>query len=211
MSDSLHDSSRTIQAFLDAAAAKHPTPGGGSVAALAGALAAAMGEMVVNYSIGKKDVAAHEAELQAALGEFHRARHLMQMLMTEDQAAYEALTAARKARREDGSSSDVFDAALLASIRVPQAIGAAAVAIIELCERIAPKINRYLVSDLAVCVELAMATARCAMYNVRANLPDVPDSKERDHLEQMTVRVLSHATTTLQQAMPKIWARQNAR
>jgi methenyltetrahydrofolate cyclohydrolase len=208
VSDAIHDSSRTIAAFLDAAAAKQPTPGGGSVAALVGALSASMGEMAINYSTGKKDLAAHEAELQAALGEFRRARQVMQALMVEDQAAYEALTAARKARREDASRSDVFDVALLASIRVPQAIGATAVAIIELCERLAPKVNRFLASDLAVCVELAMAAARCSVYNVRANLPDVVEQKERDHFEQITIRLISHATTTLQQAMPKIWARQ---
>jgi len=152
---------------------------------------------------------AHEAELQAALGEFHRARLLLQALMIEDQAAYDTLTTARKAHKQDAGKRDVFDAALLASIRIPQAVAATAVAVIELCERIAAKVNQYLVSDLAVCVELSMATARCATYNVRANLPDVPEQSERDHIERATVKLLSHATQTLQRAMPKIWARQS--
>src|SRR5215218_5437057 len=90
------DQNSTIRQFLDATAAKHPTPGGGSVTALAGALAAAMGEMVLNYSVGKKDLAAYQPELQAGLIELTRARALLLGLMQEDQAAYEALTAARK-------------------------------------------------------------------------------------------------------------------
>jgi formiminotetrahydrofolate cyclodeaminase len=66
----MHDASLPITVFLDAAAAKQPTPGGGSIAALAGALAASMGEMVLNYSVNKKDLQSHRRELEAALGEF---------------------------------------------------------------------------------------------------------------------------------------------
>jgi formiminotetrahydrofolate cyclodeaminase len=55
----LHDQTTSIEKFLEAASAKQPTPGGGSISALAGALAAAMGEMVVNYSVGKKGLESH--------------------------------------------------------------------------------------------------------------------------------------------------------
>ncbi len=61
------DKTTTIEKFLEAAAAKQPTPGGGSVSALAGALAASMGEMVLNYSVGKKGLEAHDAVLKNAL------------------------------------------------------------------------------------------------------------------------------------------------
>src|ERR1700743_100876 len=88
---------QSIQSFLDAAAAKQPAPGGGSVAALAGALAASMGEMVLNYSVGKKSLAAHEKELVEALGQFNRARAVLVELMIEDQSAYASLNEAKKA------------------------------------------------------------------------------------------------------------------
>ena len=68
------DKRQTIDAFLMAAASKQPAPGGGSVTALVGALSAAMGEMVLNYSVGKKDLAAQEIRLREALAEFTRAR-----------------------------------------------------------------------------------------------------------------------------------------
>src|SRR6266576_6548785 len=92
----MYDPNTTISDFLNATAAKQPTPGGGSVTALAGALAAAMGEMVLNYSVGKKDLAQHQPELKIGLAELTRARALLLGLMVEDQVAYEALTAARK-------------------------------------------------------------------------------------------------------------------
>jgi formiminotetrahydrofolate cyclodeaminase len=201
-----YDQHQTIQAFLDAAAAKQPAPGGGSIAALAGGLAASMGEMVINYSVGKKDLAAHQAAIQEALQAFHRARQLMLALMSEDQAAYVSLTDARKRLKEGAGKSEDFDAALLASIRVPQSIGAAAVAIIVLADQMAQKVNKHLLSDLAVCAELAMATARCAVYNVRVNLSDVRDKTERDHFEQWCETLLSHGREAIVRVMPKIWS-----
>ena len=93
------DKTTTIETFLEAAAAKQPTPGGGSVAALAGALAAAMGEMVVNYSVGKKGLEEHDEVLKSALAEFRQAREMMLDLVAEDQTAYEALRACENCRR----------------------------------------------------------------------------------------------------------------
>ena len=197
----MHDSSHTISAFLDAAAAKQPTPGGGSIAALAGALAASMGEMVLNYSVNKKDLQAHRAALDSALGEFHRARQLLLGLMVEDQAAYTALTDARKQ-----GGGPAFDVALLASIRVPQAVGATAIALLEISTRIVDKVNHHLLSDLAVCADLAVATARCASYNIRANLSDVMDDAERDRFAHSAIDLVSHAVQLVRELSPRIWA-----
>jgi len=83
----MYDSSHTIAEFVAATAAKQPVPGGGSVAALVGALGAALGEMVVNYSIGKKYLEPFADELTAALAELTRARSVMLQLMNEDQLA----------------------------------------------------------------------------------------------------------------------------
>src|SRR5688500_7571386 len=91
-----YDQSRTLGQFLDATAAKQATPGGGSVTALTGALAASLGEMVLNYSIGRKGLEAFTNELKPALAELHRARQMLTQLMAEDQQAYNALIAARK-------------------------------------------------------------------------------------------------------------------
>ncbi len=208
MTQWIYDADRTLDDFLSAAAAKQPTPGGGSVAALVGALAAAMGEMVLNYSVGKKDLAQHEPQLREALGEFTRARRLLLALMTEDQAAFEALT---RIKKEGGREDPRFSAALLASIRVPQAVATTAVVILELVDKVADRVNPFLASDLAVCAELSMATARCGVYNVRVNLAELSDEGERRRFDTLNARTLSNATTLIQRAMTRIWNRQSGK
>ena len=204
MTNAIYDASQTLDAFLRGAAAKQPTPGGGSVSALVGALSASMGEMVLNYSVGKKDLAQHESQLRETLSEFTRARQLLLALMAEDQAAYDALSGIRKG---GGTTDPRYAPALLACIRVPQAIATTAVAILDLVDKIADKINLHLASDLAVCAELAMATTRCAVYNVRVNLADVTDEAERRRFEMSNARTLSSAIALIQRSLNRIWSR----
>src|SRR5580693_9966280 len=123
------DKTTTIENFLDAAAAKQPTPGGGSVAALTGALAAAMGEMVLNYSVGKKGLEIHTEKLQAALGEFRRAREMMLELMVEDQSAFDELAAARKTKDE----AKIAEAVRICA-GVPMTVAGTALVVIELAD-----------------------------------------------------------------------------
>jgi formiminotetrahydrofolate cyclodeaminase len=123
--------------------------------------------------------------------------------MVEDQVAYTALTQARKQGGSDGG----FDVALLASIRVPQAIGTTAIALLEISGRLVDKVNRHLLSDLAVCADLAMATARCASYNIRANLPDVADAAERARFEQSAEQLVSRGIALIRDLSPRIWAK----
>jgi formiminotetrahydrofolate cyclodeaminase len=201
------DQTATLADILDATAARQPTPGGGAVTAVAGALAAAIGEMVLNYSVGKKGLEAYQDELRAAVAELRRARSVMLELMIEDQAAYQALTAARKLPEGSAEREREFNLALQASIGAPCAMAATAVAILELCDRVVDKVNHYLLSDLAVAADLATATARCATYNVRANLSDVRGPAERRALESTADLVLRHAIELVQRVSPRIWAR----
>lgn len=207
----MYDHNTTIDAFLTAAAAKQPAPGGGSVTALAGALAASMGEMVLAYSVDKKSLADHAEAHRAALAEFSRARQLLLKLMSEDQAAYEALSALRKLPADAAERREKYTAALLACIRVPQAMAATAVALLELTDRVVDSCNHYLLSDLAVCADLAMATTRCAVYNIRVNLHDLEDPQDRAAIEGQSLQVLSRAGLLIQKVSQRIWTRDAAR
>jgi formiminotetrahydrofolate cyclodeaminase len=200
------DQTTSIGDFLNAAAAKQPAPGGGSVTALAGALAASMGEMVLNYSVGKKNLAAYEQEIKTGLAEFTRARALLVQLMAEDQLAFEALTAAKKLADSPAKQKEI-DIALVACIRIPQAMAATAVAILTDADRLVEKVNHYLLSDLAVCCELAMATMRCANYNVRVNLSDLTDANDRQRIESEAQQLLARGTQIVTRAVGRIWAR----
>jgi glutamate formiminotransferase/formiminotetrahydrofolate cyclodeaminase len=164
--------------------------------------------MVVSYSIGRKDLGEHQDELKVALTELARAQQVMLELMVEDQAAYEALTAARKLPEDDPARRGKFDAALLACIRIPQSVGATASAILQLCDRLVERVNKNLLSDLAVCAELAIATVRCAAYNVKVNLADVADPNERSQIELGSLKEISDGGPLVRSVIGRIWARQ---
>lgn len=207
----IYDQKTTIDDFLNAAAARQPVPGGGSVTALVGALAASMGEMALRYTVGKKGLEPHAAESNPALAELTRARGMLLELMIEDQAAYEALSAARKFPEGSAQRNDVYLPALLTCIRVPQAIAATGLAILGIADRVAGVTSYFLLSDLAVCADLAMATVRCAIYNVRVNLADVPDEAERRGLESANADMLARATALVKQVSSRIWSRHSTR
>ncbi len=199
-----YDLSTSIGEFLSAAASKQPIPGGGSIAALAGALGASMGEMVVNYSVGKKSLAAHQPQLEAALVQFHKARMMLLELMVEDQLAYQALTDAKKAPEGSPQRAAVVELSI-SCVSIPLTVAATAVAIIELSEKVARIANPYLLSDLAVCADLAMATVRCAGYNVRVNLPELSSDIDRKQSANQMESILFSATMAVQKASAAIW------
>jgi len=189
------DSTSSIEAFLSAAAAKQPTPGGGAVSALAGALAAAMGEMVLNYSVAKKDLLQHSESNTAALNELTQARRVLLELLVEDQVAFQTFTDGKK------SGSDVKPL-VEQCIRVPEAIGITALAILQVANRVVGTSNKWLLSDLAVCGELAMATVRCAVHNVRVNLPEVVDVTRRNSLADECDRLQDRALEEIKKLIP---------
>jgi len=202
----MYDQKTAIAELLDATAARQPTPGGGAVAALAGALAAAIGEMVLNYSLDKKGLEIYQEDFEIAVHELHCGREMMLMLMVEDQTAYATLNAIKK--QPEGPERDAeYAKALRASIVTPQSMAATAIALLGVCERVADFVNWYLLSDLAVCAELAMATARCAAYNVRVNLPELKDVVERAKIEAELTQMLARGIEAIQRVIPHIWSR----
>jgi formiminotetrahydrofolate cyclodeaminase len=200
------DASATLDDFLNAAAARQPTPGGGAVAAVAGALAAAMGEMVLNYSVGKKDLARFDESNAAALAEFQRARLALLALMIEDQEAFAAYSDAKKNDAKNDAPKNTGDlaAATLLCAQVPLAIGATALELLRIANRVVSQSNRWLLSDLAVSGELATATVRCAVHNVRINLHGVADAQQRAWLSDECSRLQTQAIAEISQLIPAI-------
>jgi len=118
------------------------------------------------------------------------------------------MAALRKLPRDSAQRNDKWPATLLACIRAPQAMAATAVAVLHLCDRLINIVNHFLLSDLAVCADLAMATVRCALYNVRINARELSDSSERAGVEQRTFELLSNAAQLIQHVAPRIWDRE---
>ena len=175
--------------FLKAVAAPQPTPGGGAVAAAAGALACALTRMVAGFSAGKPDKSQQVEELAAQL---ERAGRLLLGLLGEDSRAYELLAAAEKRFRKDPSTKEERESALIVALTVPMEVAAAACETLTLMERLLPLASRSLVSDLGVAAVLAEATVRAASYMVYANAYalESPETRQKaDHeIDQLVVR-----------------------
>lgn len=177
-----------LRTFLADLSAKTPTPGGGSVAAMAGLLAAAQARMVVEYTVGKPKFAAHEDKLQEALRELHRAEAAFAELMSEDMAAYERLAASRKA----GKPAEQQQAVATATA-VPMEITAMAGAVLALLDGLKECVNPYLLGDLKVAAIMSLAAAQSAAVNVEVNLRDLADGSEVERVNKEMTRILEKA------------------
>ena len=198
MADDVTPTTTAVADWIGAAAAKQPTPGGGSVAAIAAALGAAMGEMTLNYSVGRKaNSDADEAKLAPLLARLERARHMLLQLCGEDQAAYTAWRATKDLPDADLERRR----AVTASLDVPASVMTTAASVLDLAVEAAPIANPWLLSDLLVCGDLATAAVRCASYNVAANLDGVEDAAERRAASEQTVRRAVQQVQSLQAAV----------
>lgn len=169
----------TLHDLLQQTAAKTPTPGGGAIAATVGALAAALAQMVVSYSVGKKSLAPHEPALQDAVRFLENARALALRLADEDAQAYAVLNDLWKLPEDDPRRLKQMPAALHEAAQVPLALMASGVDLLRRFESLAPITNRQLRSDLGIAAILADATVRSSAWNVRINAASIADPAER--------------------------------
>lgn len=163
-------------------ATRDPIPGGGSAAAIAGAMGAALVGMVAELTIGRPDAEAHAAELASLRDDAARYRDELLTLAQTDAAAYAAVVAARKLPKgtdeEKATRRAALDTAMVAAADAPLHVARLAAATLELAARIAPIGNPNAASDAGVAAQLASAAVRGAILNVRINLPYLPAEAE---------------------------------
>lgn len=185
--------SLTLNDFLTQTAAKTPTPGGGAIACATGSMAAALAGMVVSYSLGKKTLAAHQADLEHAARTLENARNLFLTLAEEDAQAYGLVNELMKLPEQDARRQAEWPEAVRASIQVPMAAIAAAADLLRLCETLVPITNKHLHSDLGIATELALAAGRASLWNVRVNLSLLPNDTARETVSKAAQRTLDEA------------------
>lgn len=172
---------KPVTNFLDELASNTPAPGGGSVAALSGALGAALISMVCNLTLGKKAYAGVQDEITELLSESEALRQELTGLLEEDVKAYTGYSIAAKMPRgteeEKAERQVVMQAALKVATDVPLTIAEAAVKVMDLCMPAAEKGNKWAVSDAGVAVLMAEASLRSAALNVLINLGSLKDEE----------------------------------
>jgi glutamate formiminotransferase/formiminotetrahydrofolate cyclodeaminase len=169
----------TLSGFVSSVASSTPTPGGGSVAAHAGSLAAALAQMVAGLTIGKKKYVAVEAEMKQIGLDAADLVNTLTALVKADANAYAAVSAAYKLPKEPADAavrrSEAITEALLGASRVPLDTARACARVAELAATVSTKGNSNAVSDAGVAALLAEAACRGAAYNVRINVAALED------------------------------------
>jgi formiminotetrahydrofolate cyclodeaminase len=161
---------QSVQHFLDQLASGTPTPGGGSVAALSGALAAGLVTMVCDLTIGRPRYVAFENEAQAIRQKAEAIRAQLTDLIQADIAAYTGVANAYKLPKEDPQRPQAIIDAMVIATDVPLQIAEQAAALLPLCLPLAEHGNRTAVGDVVAGAHLAVATIGAALVNVTANI-----------------------------------------
>ena len=155
---------KTLQEYLDQLSRREPVPGGGSAAALTGAMAVGLISMVTNYSMGRKaNTPAIEKRLAKILAQSEPIRLRLLELTSLDSEAYLKISAARtldkKAQKQAAKEAKA----------VPQEICKLCYKAVQLTPYLADKGNPYLLSDVEVALELLMSAFSSARIMVRVN------------------------------------------
>jgi glutamate formiminotransferase/formiminotetrahydrofolate cyclodeaminase len=166
-------------AFVTAVASANPTPGGGSVVAHAGALAAALVQMVAGLTIGRKKYAAAEPEMREIAERAASLGVRLGQLVKADAAAYGAVSQAYKMPKEPAAAATArtaaIERALIGAAEVPLETARLCRDVTEIAAAVAARGNTNAVSDAGVAALLADAACRGAAYNVRINVAALPD------------------------------------
>lgn len=193
--------------FLDKLASANPVPGGGGGAAIAGALAAALGSMVGNLTKGKEKFAANEAEIIELLEQLEKYRSKCLQLVEEDAKVFAAFMACYKLPKSTDEekaarSSAISDAAKNAAA-VPLEIGRVSIDVLRIAARLVVIGNPNVITDSAVSAILARAALRSAAYNVRINLPLAKDEAFSEAVASELVAMDSEAAVLEKEALQK--------
>lgn len=198
---------KPVQEFLEELAGPSATPGGGSAAALAGAMGAALVSMVCNVTVGKKGFADVEDELRGALEEAQALRQRLTDLANADSQAFDQVMAAyrlpKETEEEKIARQTAIQRALQGATQVPLETAKACTTVLKLANQVIDKINPNALSDVGAAALLAEAGLRGAQLNVAINLAGVKDTdfvqeKQKDleevlpGVEQKKARVFAY-------------------
>ena len=183
----------TLDRFLERLASSAPTPGGGAVAALVGALAAALAHMVASLTVGKKKFADVEPEFRAVMPGLLSAIDRLKKLMDDDATAFDGVMAAMKLPKttpdEIAARTRATETAALLATNVPMQTLIAIGDLLPAVRLAAQKGYPHAVSDAGMAALLIVAGARAAAMNVKINLSMLPPAKAAEISSELRTRL----------------------
>jgi glutamate formiminotransferase/formiminotetrahydrofolate cyclodeaminase len=205
-------SEESVNEFVTRVAGSDPVPGGGSVSALAGQLAAALAQMVAGLTVGRKKYVAVEDEMHVLAAEAGVLGDRLSRLVREDADAYGLVSAAYRLPKDDEAAATERDVAIQSALRVaaevPLETARACRDVARLAVTCAAKGNTNAVTDAGVAALLAEAGCRGAAYNVHINVSSMTDrvagealAAEVDSVVEATRRAAADATALVESAI----------
>jgi methenyltetrahydrofolate cyclohydrolase len=168
-----------IEQFLAALASQSATPGGGSAAAIIGAMGAALVSMVCNLTIGKKKYVEVEGDMKDVLAKSEALRVKLIGMIEDDVKAFDAVMGAYGMPKESDADKAKRDQAIQAALKlatdVPMACARAARQVIDIAATASDKGNLNVISDAGVGVLAGYAALRSAALNVFTNARMITD------------------------------------
>jgi len=190
-----------ISEFINELASEKPAPGGGSAAALAGALSAALASMVCRLTIGKKKYKEVEDEMKLVLKETESLREILAKLIDEDSESFKMVSKAYSMPRDNElqakARKEAIQSALKGAIEVPLEVIKTGRKVLDLLHTVAQAGNVNAISDAAVSALLADACIKGAAYNVRINANSLDDETERKRLTEISDEAVCNSSKTL--------------
>jgi formiminotetrahydrofolate cyclodeaminase len=183
----------TIRAFLQAASSATPTPGGGCIAGVGGAVGSSMALMAANFTTGKKKFRDVEPEVKELIAKLEALQADFLRFARSDMDAYSALNAAFKMPRESDDEKKARKQAIadgaLEAVRPPDSILDGALEALRGSSRLAVIANPNLKSDVGVACWFLHAAAHAAADNVRINLPLMPKDRAGEYEQAVASRL----------------------
>jgi glutamate formiminotransferase / formiminotetrahydrofolate cyclodeaminase len=182
-------------AFLETVANSDPTPGGGSVAALAGALAAGLAGMVARNTVGKKKYAGVEAVMREQAAKADAVRALLTGAITEDSESFDQIMVAMRLPKEESTRAERIRAATQVAAEVPLETARRSLEAMQCLGVIAAQGNLNAVTDAAAGVHMALAAVEAAVLNVLVNIKGLDDADRGAGLRSDALVVRDQART----------------
>jgi methenyltetrahydrofolate cyclohydrolase len=192
---------QNIKMFLDELASSSPAPGGGSVAALSGALGAALSSMVCNLTRGKQGYETVQDEITELLQKSEELRQDLTDLIDKDTDAFnevmKALKLPKETEEQKAQRKNAVQTALKKAAEIPLETARKCLQILDVSRVVAEKGNKNSITDAGVSALLAQTGVQAAMLNVRINLSSI---KDEDYVTQVTTELQELLQDTMQKS-----------
>lgn len=206
---------KNISELLEVTSSSSPTPGGGSISALAGSLGASLSMMVTNLSIGKKFYEEFDEDIKNKfnnhLTELEKLRDELEKIIDEDSTAFDGVMKAFKMPKETDEEkslrSEKIQEGYIEAIEVPSKCANLCIEVLRLQEFLAEFGNINAITDVGVGALLAYSGLEGAILNVRINLNSIKNQELKSEIEEDVNRLLKEGKSLKETIMNVVYRR----